>query len=97
MQKPALLDLKYPIYTLCGISVTCFILSFIFISSDLNSTSKLPALRIGTPVGGAFTMIGMIAATAAQGFRSVRRYLEQSPLSATSENPDADEAKLAKS
>jgi hypothetical protein len=97
MQKPALPDLKYPIYTLYGMAVTCFILSFIFISSDLNSTSKSPGPHIGTPVGGAFTMIAMIAATAAQGFRIVRRHLEQSPSAAASEMPGGNDGTLANS
>ena len=91
MQKPVIPDLKCPIIMLYGLMVTCFILAFIFGLSDLNSSPKVPAPRVGTPMALAFSMMAMIAAWSAHGLRSVRRYFEQSPSSAASEFPGGDE------
>jgi hypothetical protein len=68
---------------LIGIALFAFVMSFIYLSSGLRNNSD----RIGTPIGGLFSAVGLFAAITAGAIRSINRRLDQAGVAEDPEHP----------
>ena len=72
---------------LIGIALFAFVMSFIYLSSGLRNNSD----RVGAPIGGLFSAVGLFAAITAGAIRSINRRLDQADIAEDPEHPTTKE------
>lgn len=68
---------------LIGISIFAFVMSFIYLSSGLRNSTD----RVGTPIGGLFSAVGLFAGITASAIRSISRRLDQAGIADDPQHP----------
>ena len=71
---------------LIGIAIFAFVMSFIYLSSGLRNNTD----RIGTPIGGLFSAVGLFAAITAGAIRSISRRLDQAGIAEDPQHPTSN-------
>jgi hypothetical protein len=70
---------------LIGIAIFAFVMSFIYLSGLRNTTD-----RVGTPIGGLFSAVGLFAGITAGAIRSINRRLDQAGVAEDPQHPTSN-------
>ena len=77
---------------LIGIAIFAFVMSFIYLSSGLRNNTD----RVGTPIGGLFSAVGLFAGITAGAIRSINRRLDQSGVAEDPQHPTSNVSAVKK-